>query len=493
VLIGGGMVSSTLGVFLKKLNPTWKIQLYEALGSPGEESSNGWHNAGTGHSALCEPNYTPQNKDGSVDISKTLWVAPSFCETREFLAHLVENKMLPDPNTFINSTPHMTFVMGEEDVAFLKERWTKMKQYPLFKNMEYTEDPKKIREWAPLLMNGRDPKEKVAATRAVEGTDIDFGALTKGLVKAFNDLHGEVYLRHKVQWCKKQKDGTWLLKIQKADLWHEYKLVKAKFVCVGAGGNALNILRGAGIPEVKGYGAFPISGLALVCSKPEICKQHHAKVYAQAECGAPPMSVPHLDTRVINGQNYTLFAPFAGFSPRFLKTGSLLDFPCSIRPGALPTMVVAGLKNFGLTIFLAKELMASKSAQLKALRRFYPDADPKDWSMVVQGQRVCIMRPTKDTMGMLQFGTEVVATKDGSMTGLLGASPGASTTVSIALDMLAKCFPDQMQGWHNDLVRMVPSYEYHEEGLSKGSQGKMEVHEKYLRQMARTARILNIK
>merc|ERR1712050_729355 len=355
------------------------------------------------------------------------------------------------------------------------------------------EDPSQIKEWAPLLMDGRDPAQKVAATWAYEGTDVDFGALTKGLVKAFIQKQGEVYLHHSVKSCKKQSDGKWLMKIVKHDLSNDYKLVKTPFVCVGAGGFALNILRTARVPQVRGYGAFPISGLALVCSKPEICGQHFAKVYAQAECGAPPMSVPHLDTRVINGQNYTLFAPFAGFSPRFLKTGGLCDLPLSIRLGSLPTMTSAGLKNLGLTVFLLKELLATKKAQLAALRKFYPNANPADWVFVTQGQRVCIMKPTKSACaGMLQFGTEVVATDDGSLTGLLGASPGASTTTTIALDMLQKCFPQKMDEWKPKLCDMIPSYHVHEKGLSKNLEGKKEVHETYVENAERTAKILQI-
>jgi malate dehydrogenase (quinone) len=462
LFIGGGMVSATCASMLIDLNPDWKIHVYERLERCGTESSDGFNNAGTGHSGLCELNYTPEEGD-TVNVKKAIMINHQFQETREYISYLVEKGDLKDVKSFINPTPHMSFCMGEDGVKFLKERWQKLKAHPLFASQEYSEDPAVIKKWSPLLMEGRDTSTPIAATYSPEGSDVNFGSLTRELLEQYMKKGGSLFMGHTVSKLKKQKDGTWLVKIKKDDMGLGYKLVKAKFVCVGAGGNALSMLREAGCKEVFGYGAFPISGQWLVCQNPKVAAAHNTKVYGQASVGAPPMSVPHLDARIIDGKEYTLFGPYAGWSPRFLKSGSLSDWFLSVLscPGlkAIPPMAVAGLKNLDLVMYLGGELMASKRTMFASLLRYYPQADPADWTLVTAGQRVCIMKPTSHIFtGFLQFGTEVVATQDGSMTGLLGASPGASTTVTICLGMLNKCFPDKIKGWTPKILEMVPSY-----------------------------------
>mmetsp|Transcript_128143 Transcript_128143/g.399061 ORF Transcript_128143/g.399061 Transcript_128143/m.399061 type:complete len:549 (-) Transcript_128143:376-2022(-) len=459
VCIGGGIMSATVGLMLKQMEPTWKINMYERLGAVAEESSNGWNNAGTGHSALCEPNYTPSKGD-SVDVSKAILVNEQWQLSRQYWSYLKDQGLIKDPKQFIDTTPHMTFAQGEDQVDWLQKRFAVLGKHPLFKGMEYSEDYDKMKQWCPLMMEGRKPSDKVALTRCEVGTDVDFGALTKELSKAFMEKGGNLLLFHTVTGLKKEKDGKWLLTVKKNDLGAKVCQVRAKFVFVGAGGWALPMLQKSGIPEIRGFMGFPISGEFLVCQNPEVVDKHPNKVYGKAAIGAPPMSVPHLDKRVIGGKHMLLFGPFAGFSPRYLKTGSLLDLIKSVRPHNLIPAAAAGLQNLDLTIYLAKQLLASDNKKFGELQRFVPNARPEDWAMVTAGQRVQIMKKDPKKTGILQFGTEVVSAADGSICGLLGASPGASTAVQVALDVIGKCFSQDgtFDRWRPTIVEMIPSY-----------------------------------
>mmetsp|Transcript_45992 Transcript_45992/g.103385 ORF Transcript_45992/g.103385 Transcript_45992/m.103385 type:complete len:559 (+) Transcript_45992:88-1764(+) len=459
VCIGGGIMSATVGMLLKQLEPSWKVNVYERLGACAEESSNGWNNAGTGHSALCEPNYTPASGDG-VDISKAVTVCENWQLSRQYWAYLVEAGLLSSPKKFIDVTPHLTFAHGEDQIKWLKARYNALNQHPLFKGMEYTEDPAKVKEWSPLMMEGRPADDKIALTRCGWGTDVDFGALTKEMATGFMKMDGNLLLFHTVTGIKKEKDGRWLLTIKKNDLGAKVCQVRTKFVFVGAGGWALLMLQKSGIPEIKGFMGFPISGEFLVCQNPEVVAKHPNKVYGKAAIGAPPMSVPHLDKRIIGGKHMILFGPFAGFSPRYLKTGSLMDLLKAVRLHNLIPAAAAGLQNLDLTIYLVKQLAASDNQKFGELQVFVPTAKPEDWCMVTAGQRVQIMKKDPKKTGILQFGTEVVAAKDGSICGLLGASPGASTAVQVALDVLAKCFSDsgKFESWKGKITEMIPSY-----------------------------------
>ncbi|CAJ1336584.1 unnamed protein product [Effrenium voratum] len=432
LLVGGGIMSATLALLLKQLQPAWKIVIVERLPEVAQESSNAWNNAGTGHAALCEPNYTPE-VGNRVDIHKAVTVNENFQLSRQYWAYLAERGLVPEPRKFITHTPHMTFARGEEQISWLRKRFDVLKEHPLFEGMEYSEDHETMHEWAPLMMEGRDPLDRCAFTRVPYGTDVDFGELTKELTKAFISLGGDVQLLTEVCDFKRDESGlydeTWVVTTRKAKALGRPVKYRANFVFIGAGGYALPLLQKAGIPQIKGFMGFPISGEFLVCQNPEVVAKHQSKVYGKAAIGAPPMSVPHLDARVIGGKPLLLFGPFAGFSPR--REPALRRLP---------------------------RLLTTKSQKLAELREFMPEAEEGDWSLVTAGQRVQIMKADPEKTGVLQFGTEVVAAEDGSMAGLLGASPGASTAVQVALDVLACCFPKHIERWSAPLQDMIPSF-----------------------------------
>ncbi len=458
VLIGGGIMSATLGTLIQQLEPTWTIRLYERLDDVALESSNPWNNAGTGHAALCELNYTPQRPDGSIDISKAVKINEQFEVSRELWNHLLAQGALKD-TAFLQRTPHMTFVRGAQNVEFLRKRHEVLSAHRLFSDMEFTTDRAQIAKWAPLLVEGRDETEPVAATRNTAGTDVDFGALTHQLVAAMKDRGADVRLQHEVKSLRRTRDGGWKLTVKDRS-WNapvRKHSVTARFVFVGAGGGALPLLQSAGIPEIKGFGGFPISGEFLRTSNPELVARHQAKVYGKADVGAPPMSVPHLDTRVVDGKSYLMFGPYAGFSPKFLKKGKYLGLLTSLRAHNLTSMLGAGLKNIDLTQYLIGELVSRPETKFRTLQTFFPEAQPGDWERITAGQRVQVIKRDADGKGVLEFGTEVVAAADGSIAGLLGASPGASTAVSAMVELLERCFPDHAATWRPVLGRMMPS------------------------------------
>jgi len=450
-------MSATLGTILQRLEPSWSIAIYERLGEIAQESSNPWNNAGTGHAAYCELNYTPERPDGTIDITNAVKVSEQFQLSRQFWAYLVREGVLPEPSDFINPVPHMTFVWGEANVDYLRRRYEALKDHPLFAGLEYTEDAATIRKWAPLLIPGRKKSVPIAATRMLDGTDVDFGAQTRDLIDALVDNGAELHTDTRVVSVKRRKDGLWRLKLRR-EVGQTPDEVTARFVFVGAGGAALSLLQRSGIPEIRGYGGFPISGLFLRTDDPEIVARHQAKVYGKAAVGAPPMSVPHLDTRVVDGERSLLFGPYAGFSTKFLKHGSLLDLFGSLRWHNIGTMLGVAFKNLDLIKYLVSEVLATRAKQNRALHEFAPRVDASKWYKITAGQRVQIMKRGADGKPVLQFGTEVVASEDGTIAGLLGASPGASTAVPIMLDVLQRCFPDRIEAWKPELKRMVPSY-----------------------------------
>jgi malate dehydrogenase (quinone) len=457
VLIGGGIMSATLGAFLSKLQPDWSIEVFERLPEVAQESSNPWNNAGTGHAALCELNYMPEQPDGSVEASKAIAINEQFQLSRQFWSYLVTEGDIPEPSTFINSTPHMTFVQGEKNVEYLRKRYEALKKEPLFEGIEFSEDPKVIYQWAPTLMRRRSKDQLVAATRVQAGTDVDFGSLTRHLFDFITARGGVLHTEQNVTNLTRQKDGTWNVRVRNL-IGGTPRTVHARFVFVGAGGGALHLLQKSGIPEAKGFGGFPISGEFYRTDNPAVVAEHRAKVYGKAAVGAPPMSVPHLDTRVVDGEASLLFGPYAGFSPKFLKKGSWLDLPLSIRAHNLGPMLAVARDNGDLLKYLIGELLASKAKKFKALKEFMPTAKPEDWYLITAGQRVQVMKKDAKRGGVLQFGTEVISAADGSIAGLLGASPGASTAVPIMLDVLERCFPEQYAGWTKQLSKMIPSF-----------------------------------
>ncbi|WP_284646616.1 malate:quinone oxidoreductase [Paenibacillus silviterrae] len=457
ILIGAGIMSATLGSLLKELVPDWKITVFEKLGGAGEESSNEWNNAGTGHASLCELNYTSEKPDGSVDISKAIKVNEEYQVSKQFWSYLVNSKLIQNPRDFIVPLPHMSLVQGEKNVSFLKKRFEAMSANPLFQGMEFSDSPDKLMEWIPLIMKDRALNEPIAATKIDSGTDVNFGALTRLLFDNLKNKSVDIRFKHQVDDIKRTSDGLWELKVRNVDSGSVERHT-SKFVFIGGGGGSLHLLQKSGIPEGRGIGGFPVSGIFMVCQKPEIVAQHHAKVYGKAPVGAPPMSVPHLDTRVIDKKKLLFFGPFAGFSPKFLKTGSMFDLITSVKPDNLVTMCAAGLNNMSLTKYLIKEVMQSKEQRMEALREFVPNAKSEDWDLVVAGQRVQVIKDTAAGKGTLQFGTEVISAADGSIAALLGASPGASTAVSVMLEVIQKCFPQHMKAWEPKIKEMIPSF-----------------------------------
>jgi malate dehydrogenase (quinone) len=457
LLIGGGIMSATLGTLLQQLQPDLKIAVFERLHDVALESSNAWNNAGTGHAALCELNYMPEGKDGSVDPAKAIAINEQFQQSRQLWSSLVEQGVLDAPSTFINSTPHMTFVRGEKDVAYLKKRYDALKDQPLFAGIQFSDDSRVINTWAPLLMQKRRKGEPFAATRVPAGTDVDFGALTRQLFAHLAENGADVRTNTEVRRLKRLDDGTWRVRYRRS-IGRTPGEIRAKFVFVGAGGWALKLLQRSGIPEISGYGVFPIGGQWLKTTNPAIVSQHRAKVYSQASVGAPPMSVPHLDTRVVDGEASLLFGPFATFSPKFLKNGSMLDIVTQVRPGNLAPMLKVAWDNPSLIRYLVGELLKNHAKKVDSLRVFMPTAKDEDWELLQAGQRAQVMKKDPEKGGILQFGTEVVTGADGTIAGLLGASPGASTAVSIMLGLLKTCFPDRIDAWEPKLRELIPSY-----------------------------------
>lgn len=452
LLVGAGVMSATLVSMLRVLEPGWKIALVERLDHVAGESSDAFSNAGTGHSALCELNYTPE-KNGEIDIAKALAVNGQFQISRQYWTSLVKSGVISDPAGFINPVPHMSFVRGEQQINFLHKRWEALKDHPFFQGMEFSDSREQFKQWLPLMDVGRDPAQKLAVTRAAAGSDVDFGALTRIL---FASAEGMIDKYFSTEVSKlSRRDTGWVASIRDMATGQE-DVLSADRVFVGAGGGALHLLQSARIPEIKGFGGFPISGQFLHCTNPEVVSQHNAKVYGLAAVGAPPMSVPHLDTRHIGGETSLLFGPYAGFSPKFLKSGSMFDLPASIRPGNIGTMLGVGAKNLDLVKYLVSEVSASRDKRMAALREFYPQAKDEDWSLIVAGQRVQVMKKVRGKAS-LQFGTELVASHDGSIAGLLGASPGASTAVPIMLNVLKTCYSDRYPKWRTKLKKMVPT------------------------------------
>lgn len=460
ILIGAGIMSATLGFMLKELQPNLKIELFERLDVMAAESSDAMNNAGTGHSAFCELNYTPQLPDGSVDISKAIKIADQFEISKQFWTYLLDKQYIKDPKTFINTVPHISFVWGEDNVTYLRKRYEALSKNHFFSAMEYSEDPAVLKNWMPLVMQGRDAAEKVSANKMDIGTDVNFGALTKDLIDiAKNNAGFNVHLSHDVTDIKRAKNGEWQVTVKDIVNGGKRKL-NAKFVFVGAGGGALPLLQKSGIPESKGFGGFPVSGQWLVCNNPEIIKQHQAKVYGKASVGSPPMSVPHLDTRIINGKRSLLFGPYAGFSTRFLKQGSLWDLFGSIKLNNIRPLMAAGIDNIPLTRYLIGQVVQSEDDRLNALKDYYPEAKKDDWHLDIAGQRVQVIKKDAKRGGVLEFGTEVVTAADGSIAALLGASPGASTSVPIMVQLIERCFKSQLKSteWQAKLKEMIPSY-----------------------------------
>lgn len=460
LLVGAGVMSATLGKLLALLDPSLKITMVERLSRVASESSHGLNNAGTGHAGYCELNYTPQQADGSVEINRALAINAAYEVSLQFWSYLVEQGSLPSPEKFINPIFHQSFVWGEENVAFLRKRYQALHPHHLFEEMEYSEDHAVLREWMPLVMAHRDPKQPVAATQVKHGTDVDFGMLTRKLVKAMTKHSTfDLKLGHTITGMKQFPDGRWHVRLKENHSEHS-KTIEAGFVFLGAGGGALPLLQKSGIPESLGYGGFPVSGQWLICKNPEVVRRHTSKVYGKAPLGAPPMSVPHLDTRIIDGEPALLFGPFASITTKFLKEGSVLDLFSSLKSNNLKPMLAVARDNLDLTRYLITEAFKSHSERVASLQEFYADAKEEDWELASAGQRVQIIKGCDTKGGRLEFGTEIVTSQDGTLASLLGASPGASTSVQAMIEVIERCFSDRVatEHWQEKIKKMIPSY-----------------------------------
>jgi malate dehydrogenase (quinone) len=460
LLVGGGIMSASLGIWLNELEPGWSMEMVERLDNVAEESSNGWNNAGTGHSALAELNYTPEDKDGTINISKAIEINEAFQISRQFWAWQVKNNVLKNPESFINSTPHMSFVWGDDNIKFLKKRYEALKASPLFSGMMYSEDPEQIKQWVPLMMAGRDPQQKLAATWSSLGTDVNFGEITRQFVSYLQTKpEFSLKLSSEVQEISRNADGSWHVEYENLKDGTVTE-VNAKFVFVGAGGGALKLLQKSGIPEADEYAGFPVGGSFLVTENATVAQQHMAKAYGIASVGAPPMSVPHLDTRVLDGKRVILFGPFATFSTKFLKEGSYFDLLSSVTTHNIWPMTKVGVDQYPLVEYLAGQLMQSDDDRFAALQQYFPEAKQQDWRLWQAGQRVQIIKRDEEKGGVLKLGTEIVVSADASIAGLLGASPGASTAAPIMLTVLEKAFKDKVATpeWQAKIRQIVPSY-----------------------------------
>lgn len=452
-------MSTTLGTFIKNLEPEWNIKLFERLDVSGNESSHETNNAGTGHAALCELNYTVEQKDGSIDIEKAKSINEQFEISKQFWSYLVKNKHIDNPEEFIRPLPHISFVMGAGNVDFLKRRYEALASHPMFRDLEYTEDNNKMKEWIPLMMNGRAPDEPVAASKIDDGTDVNFGELTRKMARNIAGHNNtSVHYRHEVQNFRQLDNGKWEVKVYNIEE-DKIEYHTADYIFIGAGGHAIPLLQKTKIPESKHLGGFPISGAFLVCNNPEVVGRHNAKVYGKEPYGTPPMTVPHLDRRYIQGQESLLFGPFAAIGPKFLKYGSNMDLVKSIKPDNLLTLVSAGIKNMPLVKYSIQQVMMRKEDRMAELRKFVPDAKDEDWDIHIAGKRVQVIKDTEEHgKGFIQFGTEVVSSEDNSVIALLGESPGASVSVSVALEVFKQSFPEYRETWDAKLKEMIPSY-----------------------------------
>lgn len=460
VCIGAGIMSATLALLVKQLKPDLSVLIVERLDKVAQESSAAWNNAGTGHSALCELNYSPEDEEGHVNIKKAIDICTQFEISKQFWSFLVREGLIKDPKSFISPVPHHSWVKGKENADYLEKRYKAFKEHFMFNRIEFSREIEEMKEWFPLMMHGRTEDEVMAASRIDRGTEMNYGALTEQLFEILEKEYGtKVLFNTEVEDIDPDHDEDWLLKMEDLNTGKKSTL-DAEHVFIGAGGGSLLLLQKVEIEEKDGYGGFPVSGEWLVCKNRAIIEQHNAKVYSKAGIGDPPMSVPHLDTRYINGKRELLFGPFAGFSPKFLKEGSNLDLFKSINFDNIPSMWGVFWHNLPLTKYLVEQVAMNFEDRMESLRAFVKDAKSEDWEILVAGQRVQTIKKDEFEGGSLEFGTQLVSSKDGKITCLLGASPGASTSVKIMLEVLEKAFPELTlsEKGKEQLNKMVPFY-----------------------------------
>ena len=460
ILIGSGVMSANLGAMLKRLEPGLSIQVYEVTAELAQESSDGWNNAGTGHAGICELSYTPHREaDGTVNVSKAIEIFEQFEHSKQFWSYAVTSGMAENPREFINPVPHLSFVHGQEQVDYLKARHTGMAAHHFFQEMEFSTDRETIASWAPLLLEKRG-EVPIAATKMDGGTDVNFGNISR---KLLNWLEKQpdcgIASDHRVVDLTRTDHG-WEVTVKNqstGEIHHN----NAKFIFVGSGGGSLQLLQKSGIPEAKGLGGFPIGGQWLICENPEVVKKHQAKVYGQPLGSAPTMAVPHLDTRILDGKKTLLFGPFAAWTTKFLhKKGSFFDLPLSVKPDNLATLLKIGITNLQLVKYLVQQGTQSMADRMEVLHVFYPGAKAEDWKLIDAGIRVQAIKKTDGEAGIVHYGTEVITNEDRSISALLGASPGASVSVNIVLEVVKMCFPQLLETADGKarMAEMIPTW-----------------------------------
>ncbi|CAM8394223.1 COG0579 Predicted dehydrogenase [Candidatus Methylopumilus planktonicus] len=458
ILIGGGIMSITLAKLLQEIDSSINVKIYEKLSSCALESTQSINNAGTGHAGYCELNYTNLNKHHEVNIDKALKINGEFNVSLQFWSFLARKYKGFKPKSFITQVPHISFVKGDKNISFLKKRYEALIKTTPFKEMHFSRDRETIKEWAPLVTD--DIKDNIAMTRVELGSDIDFKSLSEQMLKILSsNKNFSLYTHHEVKSIFQKNDKTWDIKIYNSKN-KKIILINANFVFIGAGGSSIQLLQKSNIKNQIGYAGFPVNGEWLICKKQSITKKHFSKIYGLAGPNAPPMSAPHLDLRIINGKRQLMFGPFASFTFKFLQTGSYLDLLKSIRIQNILPMLHVFICNLNLLTYLVKESKGSFKDKMNALKEFYPLANEKDWKLTSAGIRVQIIKPYKKIGGKLEFGTEVVWSDDSSLAALLGASPGASTSVFSMLNVIEKSFKRRINSkiWKDKIEKMVPSY-----------------------------------
>ena len=458
VCIGGGIMSVTLAKLIQELDPNINITIYEKLSSCALESTQSINNAGTGHAGFCELNYTPLNKHKEVNIERALKINREFEVSLQFWSFLARKYKAFKPKSFITQVPHISFVKGEKNISFLKKRYEALSKTLSFKGMEFSRNKETIKKWAPLI--GVETKDEVAMTKYEYGSDVDFESLSHEMLKILSKSKNfSVHTHHEIKSLSQKKDLTWEIKILNIKT-NDTFLVNAKFIFIGAGGSTIHLLQKSNIKNQIGYAGFPVNGEWLICKNPSLTKKHFSKIYGLAGPKAPPMSAPHLDLRIINGKKQLMFGPFASFTFKFLKTGSYLDLIKSIKVRNIIPMLHVFVSNLNLLSYLIKQSSNSYKNKMNTLREFYPLANEKDWKLESAGKRVQIIKPYKKIAGKLEFGTEIVWSDDSSLAALLGASPGASTSVYSMLNVIERSLKRRINSktWKNKIEKIAPSY-----------------------------------
>ena len=454
LIVGAGIMGVTLASILKEVDSNLRVDIVEALNKPALESSRAFNNAGTGHAGYCELNYTPLLSNNKIDIQKAIQINTGFEISLQYWSYLTKKYRVFSPKKFIKRVPHISLVNSDKNIAYLKKRYFALKKNPLFKTIEFSSNFKTIEKWIPLF-KGKKSVKKYAATKVEMGTDVNFGEITYQLISILKTKKNfRLRTKHKLTDIKENNDGTWSVKL------NGNKKINANFIFIASGGDSLKILQKTKVHEQSGYAGFPVNGQWLICKNPKVVAMHKAKVYGKAEIGSPPMSAPHLDLRVIDGKDILMFGPFASFTSKFLISGSFFDLIGSIKFHNLKTLLMVFIKEWPLVIYLIKQSFKNHRSRMNDLKKFYPEANSKDWQLEKAGIRVQIMKQDRKKVPKLEFGTEIIFSQKNNLAALLGASPGASISVKSMIEVAERCLlnKNKSDDWKKKIKKMIPSY-----------------------------------